>query len=55
MAGPPHLTRCDDPDGHRAIDDGLIGLPKITGPHLLCVIPYDAAQNAGPRWHRLLR
>jgi hypothetical protein len=53
--GPPHLTRCADPDGYRVIYENLIGLPKISGPHLLCAIPYDAAQNAGPRWQRLLR
>jgi hypothetical protein len=53
--GPPNVTRCDDPDGYRAVYETLIGLPKVTGPHLLCAIPYDAAQNAGPRWQRLLR
>jgi len=54
-AGPPHVTRCDDPEGYQTVYETLIGLPKVTGPHLLCAIPYDAAQNAGPRWQRLLR
>jgi hypothetical protein len=53
--GPPGDTRCDDPAGYQALYDTVIGLPKAVGPRLLCAIPYDAAQNAGPLFKRLLR
>ncbi|HZI78277.1 MAG TPA: serine protease [Vicinamibacterales bacterium] len=54
-AGPPATTRCDDPGGYQVIHDTLIGLPKVTGTHLLCAIPHDAAQNAGPLFKRVFR
>jgi hypothetical protein len=52
--GPPRETRCDDPEGYRFADATSIGLPKLKGPYRLCAIPYDAAQNAGRRFERLL-
>ena len=54
-AGPPDDIRCDDPAGYQPLYDTVIGLPKAIGPQLLCAIPYDAAQNAGPPFKRLFR
>jgi hypothetical protein len=53
-AGPPLETRCDDAVGYRLVSTSVVGLPKAAGPYLLCAIPYDAAQNPGAIFQRLL-
>jgi hypothetical protein len=53
--GPPDGTSCDDPAGYKPVYDAVVALPKVTGPHLLCAVPHDAAQNSGARFTRQLR
>jgi hypothetical protein len=52
--GRPVDTRCSDPQGYRFAASTLIGLPRAGGPYRLCVIPYDAAQNPGAVFERVL-
>jgi hypothetical protein len=52
--GPPGRTDCQAPDGYRRAG-ATAGLPKIGAPYRVCVIPYDAAWNAGPVFERVLR
>ena len=52
--GTPKETRCDDPRGYEPTLASKIGLPKTNGPYRLCVIPYDAAQNPGRLFERVL-
>jgi len=57
LAAQVRITETDDAWRVKfsTVGQEVIGLPTVTGPHLLCAIPNDAAQNAGPRWQRLLR
>ena len=51
--GPPSEVRCESGIGYR-LALAPLELPKARAPYLLCAIPYDAAQNAGPLLQRLL-
>jgi hypothetical protein len=53
--GPPSETRCSDGSGYKMVLDALTALPKATRPYRLCVIPYDAAQNAGVLFEQVLQ
>jgi hypothetical protein len=35
-------------------NEPVLGLPKAGGPYRLCAIPYDAAQNPGSIFSRVL-
>ena len=52
--GRPMDTRCGDPHGYRFVASTLVGLPRAGGPYRLCIIPYDAAQNPGVVFERVL-
>jgi hypothetical protein len=52
--GPASAVRCADPAGYQLAPERPIDLPPAAGPYRLCVVPYDAAQNAGSLYERLL-
>ena len=51
--GRPSETHCQDAVGYR-LALAPFGLPKANAPYVFCAIPYDAAQNAGRLFERLL-
>ena len=50
--GNPQTVSCQDPAGYEMAPESVIGLPKASGPYLICAIPYDAALNAGRLFER---
>jgi hypothetical protein len=53
-SGPAASTRCGDPASYELVGARVVALPRATGPYVVCVSPYDAAQNAGRVFERKL-
>ena len=52
--GPTATTRCSDAEGYEQVADAVIERLKDAGPYRICATPYDAAQNPGALFERVL-